>query len=261
MGVAVSAVSLSAHSAQADDNAATPSPQASQAAGANSAASSAPSSGGQKLNVEGLRQKYWAKGEDPELRVVQNRLYSKAGKLSLGVFGALVNGDPFLSIQALGGSLDYYFNEYFGIGVVGWKAYTTGSAALTQLQSIQQSSGGNANANTNFVKAFYGADVKASLIYGKLSLVGKAIIYYDLYLTGGAGSISTESGNYIGPTFGIGQQIYLSQHFALNFAYTGFVYSEYLPDKIDGTPSVLSSSTRSNFTSIITGGINILIGG
>jgi|GEM_PF-1050061 len=228
-------------------------PSASPPAAAPNSTTGAPS---QKLNVEGLRQKYYAKGVDTEFRVVQNRLYSKAGKISLGVFGSSVSADPFLSIQALGASLDYYFSEYFGVGVWGYRAFTTPSSALIQFQ--QQT---NATTDTDYFNSFLGAQLKASLIYGKLSLLGTSIIYYDLYLTGGAGSLSTESGSYIAPTFGIGQQVYLNQHFALNIAYTGMIFSENVPEKVRPTSPGQIGFNRSNFTNILSLGVNIILGG
>src|SRR5882724_4686107 len=90
------------------------------AAGAPSEPSLQPSDNGQgeRVNVENIKQKYWARGDESELGVVQNRLYSKAGKFELALFGGLLSTDPFLNVTALGGSLGYHFSEYVSFHAV-----------------------------------------------------------------------------------------------------------------------------------------------
>src|SRR5262245_10788021 len=56
---------------------------------------------GERVNVENIKQKYWARGDESELGVVQNRLYSKANKLELSLLGGILSTDPFLSVKAL----------------------------------------------------------------------------------------------------------------------------------------------------------------
>src|SRR5476649_915658 len=56
------------------------------------------------VNVENIKSKYWARGDESELGVVQNRLYSKEHKIEVGVFGGVVATDPFLQVNSVGGS-------------------------------------------------------------------------------------------------------------------------------------------------------------
>src|SRR4051812_5711745 len=74
----------------------------------------------EKVNVESIKEKYWARGDESELGVVQNRLYSKEHKFEFGVFGGSVSTDPFLSVHALGASMAYHFTEYFAAQIEGW---------------------------------------------------------------------------------------------------------------------------------------------
>src|SRR5690606_27320312 len=57
---------------------------------------------GQKVDVDQIKKKYWARGKESEMGVVQNRLFSKAGKLHFGTFLGVTFVDPFLSVYPLG---------------------------------------------------------------------------------------------------------------------------------------------------------------
>src|SRR4051812_6211150 len=54
----------------------------------------------ERVNVESIKQKYWARGEESELGVVQNRLYSKEHKVEIAGFYGFLGSDPFLNTSA-----------------------------------------------------------------------------------------------------------------------------------------------------------------
>src|SRR3989338_4339689 len=168
---------------------------------------SALAASGETIEVEKIKEKYWAKGDETELGVVQNRLYSNAEKWEVGLLGGFVSSDPFLSVKNFGASAGYYFSPYFALHAIGWKDVASSSAALTTFES---SSG--FTANTNKPKFFYGLQASGDFLYGKLSLLGKMIIYFDLHLRVGLGRTETESGAYVTPFVGLGQQIHLDKH-------------------------------------------------
>ena len=192
-----------------------------------SAFAQAPAGGGAKqgerLDVESIKQKYWAKGNETQMNVVQNRMYTREGKVELSVFGGTFSDDPFLSTRSLGASLGYHFSEYIGIRALYMKLFPKKSSAADAFLAYQKS-----EATTNPPNYFYGVEGTASLLYGKLSLLGKAIIYYDLHLSAGLGQLNTSNGTYLAPIVGIGQQIYLSQMFLLRFDYRLLNHSENL---------------------------------
>jgi outer membrane beta-barrel protein len=166
------------------------------------------------IEVEKLKDQYWEQGNSAEIGVVQNRIYSKKKKIELGIFANNVSGDPFLSVYTLGGSLGYHFTEFFSTHLFAWNAFVSPSSALLTLQNDLKST-----TNTNQPKFFYGAEFKGSFIYGKLSIIGEFIAYFDAYLTAGTGMIGTESGNNPALFFGLGQQIHVSKVFSLNVDY------------------------------------------
>lgn len=210
---------------------------------------------GNRIDVNAIKEKYWARGNEAELGVVQDRLYSKAGKFKLGVFGGLVVTDPFLNVNNVGGMAGYYFNEYLSLNVLGWKNYTGPSSALL---AFEQYTGGETNYNKPI--SFIGAELESSLLYGKLSVIGKAIIYFDLHLSLGAGSTDTASGSYVTPFVGLGQQVFISQHVSMSLNYHLMGYRETILEQVIPTKIGQPLGQRNNFTNAVTLGLDFTFG-
>ncbi len=253
---AAAVLALSAENAFAADKKAPPS-QPAPAAPAQPGAPAAPSAdeSSEKVNVENIKEKYWARGDESELGVVQNRLYSKQQKWELDLFGGFLTSDPFLSVKNAGANLGYHLTETWGVHVMGWKAFVSDSSAKTTLEQ------GSKRANTNPPRYYFGSEVSASILYGKLSLVGKKIIYYDMHLLGGAGATGTENGTYFTPSIGIGQQVYLNKFLSLNVDYRLMYYNETIKEKEIPEKIGHDVGTRANWTNAITIGVGFLIGG
>jgi outer membrane beta-barrel protein len=177
--------------------------------------------------VESVRNRYWARGEEADMGVVQNRTFSKKRRLEFGFFGGVLSTDPFLSVQTAGARVGYHFSETFALHVMGWHSFVSPSTAL---ETFEETIG--ATTNNNPPRNYAGAEGTASLIYGKLSLLGASILYYDMHLLAGAGLTSTESGNYFTPHLGIGQQIFLNQTLALRVDYRAQFYRETIIEKV-----------------------------
>src|SRR5271166_4773557 len=65
----------------------------------------------ERVNIETIKQKYWARGNEDELGVVQNRMYTKEHKFEFGLYGGVVSTDPFLTVYSASFSLAYHYNE------------------------------------------------------------------------------------------------------------------------------------------------------
>lgn len=220
---------------------------------------SAADTGAEQVNVDAIREKYWARGDEAEIGVVQNRLYSKAKKISFSLFGGSLSYDPFLSTRVAGGSLSYYFNEYISAGVLAWKSWASPSQAYDTFRS---NVAGGIFAPTNAQYAYYAGEVAASLLYGKLSVVGKKIIYFDLHAHGGGGMMQTASGSVPAAHIGLGQQIFLEKWLAIRADYRAIYFKEDIKDGNIGRSTfgqVIES--RTNWTHAITIGVNFLFGG
>lgn len=210
----------------------------------------------ERTQIDAIKEKYWARGDDSELGVVQNRLYTKSRKLEVEVLTGIPFTDPFLDVKSYGGAVGWHLNEYFSLRALGWKASVSPSSALLTFQKTL-----NASANTNEPRSFLGGELAGSLLYGKLSLLGKKIIYYDLHLLAGAGATSTESGDYFTPFAGIGQQVYLSRRLTLKVDYRLMRYHEQILEKVIPTHLGEVVDERTNWSNTITFGISVLFGG
>lgn len=220
------------------------------------AASSATPLDNEKRQVETIKEKYWARGDESELGVVQNRLYTKAGKVEVGFFGGLVSTDPFLDVQTIGASAGWHLSEYFALHALGWKSYASPSSALRVFEAERK-----ATTNTNMPKSFLGLELAGSFLYGKLSLFGKKIIYYDLYVNGGAGLTETESGRYFTPIVGLGQQFYVTKMISLKINYRLTPYHENIIEKVIPTSMGTVIDERTNWSHTFALGVSFLLGG
>lgn len=177
------------------------------------------SSEAEYLEVEKVKEKYWAQGEESQLGVVQNRLYSKAKKIQLGVMAAKALDDPFLSTSLFGGTVAYNFTEFWGLSLIGWKYKVKPSNALNILRL------GGKEANTVEPKSYFGTELSGSFLYGKLSLMGSAIIYYDMHFSLGSGVTKTENdSNSFSNSLGVGQRFYITQNISLKMDYRAQTY-------------------------------------
>ena len=217
--------------------------------------SSAKESDKERVNVDSVKEKYWARGDQTELGVVQNRTYTKAKKFELGVFGGFTSSDPFLDIRLVGASFGYHFTEYLGLNIVGWKTLVSPSSALKTFQDTR-----GATTNTNEPRAFYGAEGSASLIYGKLSLLGSVILHYDFHFLLGGGLTNTESGNYATGILGVGQQLYVGNSVSFRVDYRLMPYHEDIREKVIPTKIGQVVGSRMNWSNTVTLGLTFLFG-
>jgi outer membrane beta-barrel protein len=214
----------------------------------------------ERVNTDSIKEKYWARGDENEIGVVQNRLYSKEHKYELSLLTGVDITDPMLTVYTLGARLGYHFSEYFSVHVIGWKAFSSPSGTQSNLLANKSADQVGTALNTNEPLYYFGSEAQWSLLYGKLSVVGKAIIHYDLHFVAGLGAMNTESGMDFEQHVGIGQQFFLSQSSFLNVDYRMMHYHETILQKVIPTELGQSVGTRENFSSVITIGVGFLFG-
>ena len=212
----------------------------------NQAAVKDPSPDGEAIDVSKITEKYWAQGKDTELGVVQNRKYTSEHRFEFDLFTGTVSTDPFLSVHHYGGSIGYYFTQYFSLHATAWKDSVSNSDAYNSFKAQTA----NASVDLNRPKSFYGLELNENFLYGKASLMGNAIIYVDIFALGGAGFTDTESGKNFTSFLGLGQKIHLNQTMALNLDYRIMFFNEIIPS-LTGGPG----HERSNTTDVVTLGL------
>lgn len=211
--------------------------------------------GSEEVNVDSMKEKYWSNSDTTEVSVVQNRNFSKARKFQLGAFGNYTLSDPFLNIFGVGGNLGFYFTEYLGVEARYSKIMASPSIALKTFEQFR-----GATTNTNLPLTETSLDFHASFLYGKLSLLGFAIIYYDLDLVALIGMTKTESGTNLSPGGGLTQRFFLSKYFGLRTDYRLTRYNETIIEKEIPTKKGQPVGTRTNWSHSFVLGVDFLFG-
>lgn len=179
--------------------------------------SAPPSRGNDKLDIKKLEEKYWS-AKDDDFSVVQNRRYTKAERYYLSVAAGVPFNDPYSTGTLMNAEVGYYFNERWGIQ----GSYTSGD--LSQNDSVKQFV-------TNFGVIPDHNIFKSSLFltgsfvpfYAKMSMMDRSIIYFDMGVSFGVGTLDYEIAQYEGPLkksafaykLGIFQQIFFTENFAI----------------------------------------------
>jgi outer membrane beta-barrel protein len=215
----------------------------------------APQDAVEDLDVESLKKRYWAAGDEKEMGVVQNRLYSKAGSYEFSLLGGTAMSDPFLSMRPVGASFGYHVSETWGFMAHYWHVLVNDSNALKTLNSSGK------KANTVEPENYLGAEATASFLYGKLSLLGERIVHYDMHASLGGGYMDTENGNSPAVSAGIGQRFYVNQWMSLRVDYRGIFYKESVKEKEITTKIGQTVGERNNFTHTILLGVSFHFGG
>ncbi len=213
----------------------------------------APTASPQRVDPQKLTRAYLSQGDSADVQVVQQRLYSKSGRLEIGIFGGNVGGDPFLSERILGAHLGFHFNETFSLSVLGWKDSVNPSSAA---DSFEKANG--FVVNTNIPKSFLGAELGITPIYGKLSLFNRMILHFDTHFVGGVGTRSSESGTSIAPFLGIGQQLFLNRYLSLRIDYRLLYFKEDIPEKANSALGP-TADTRRAFAGAFTLGFSAFL--
>lgn len=188
------------------------------------AAKAAPAEGEKKVDLSDLENRYWT-AKDTEFTVVQNRLYTKDKRFSLTALSGPLLSDTFTSSFSYGLAANYYFSEREGVELQGWLTSSVDSDVSSAFKSTY-----GLVADHNKPKGYIGANYVWVPVYAKLSLLEKKILYFDMYISPGLGLTMLESVTFAGPgtaapastsfaapTFAldIGQQVFLSEHWAL----------------------------------------------
>jgi outer membrane beta-barrel protein len=192
------------------------------------AVASAPvSAAEQKLDVSDLENRYWA-AKDTDFSVVQNRLYTKAGRYSVSLGVGQSTNERWSEGTLIGLTGNYYFSERYGVEV---QLNNNSSADNQDVSNLKSQSG---YPNHNLFKAFYGASFNWVPFYAKMSAFNSKIVYFDMSFAPGLGITRYEQQFETGgisktsPTFtlDITQQFFLSQRFAIRLDVKNRWYQE-----------------------------------
>lgn len=169
-----------------------------------------------KVDISDLERKYWST-KDTDFNVVQNRLYSKAGRFGLSAnYGLMVN-DPWSSGQVMSGNISFYPSERFG--VEGSYEYINAQNNTATNRLIQK----GAFPDSNKLRDYFGIAAIWVPFYAKMSVLSSQIIYFDMQVSLGAGMQSYAQQMDIGTNikqspaveFAVTQHFFITKHFAI----------------------------------------------
>lgn len=174
-------------------------------------------SGSDKLDIKKLEQKYWS-AKDDDFAVVQNRRYTKASRYFLSLNYGVPFNDPFNAGSMYGLNFGYFFNERWGMDF----EYKSGSLKDNDAVTSFKSRFGAYPDHNVFTSSQI---ISASFVpfYAKMSFMDTSIIYFDMGLSVGAGtmvySVKQSEGDISKSTaifkFAVFQQIFFTEHLAL----------------------------------------------
>lgn len=217
-----------------------------------------------KVDLKKLEDKYWSQ-KDEDYSVIQNRLYSKSGKLSFtGSLGTLVN-DPFAQDKPYAVGIGYYFNEDFGIEATYLGSSAKGSDSVTEFKSVAAGTSPNYNlpGNAYTLSAVY------TPLYAKLAFMNWAIMYFDMGFTLGLGMTEYQQMTQLAGAaagtdvktkktsphleIGVMQQLFLSKNFAFRVDFKNSFMNQEIVPYDTGAGSVAGKTKLQNNTYLMFG--------
>ncbi len=216
--------------------------------------------GSDKMDLKKLEDKYWS-SKDDDYNVIQNRTFSKTGKFYGSLeYGTLMN-DPFAKAKSVGVLAGYYLTEDFGIELSYYNYNSGQNDTVSEYRKIPAAAG--VSPNFNLIKSSKTLSMTYTPFYAKMAFMNKAILYFDMGFTLGAGVTDYEqqivsddgTGTFkpsntmaSAPHFEIGvmQQMFLNQHFAFRLDIKNSFYSQKLKQYQIGIGAPESSRTESS---------------
>lgn len=177
----------------------------------------------EKIDLKKIKQE-----QGPQIQVVQNRAFTKSGRVEFGLFGGSVMTDPFITVYSVGAKLGYNFNEFYALKIFGWKDFSSDSSSEKKFRTTN-----GYGTNTNKPNSIYGAEFLWTPIYGKLNLLNSSILYYNLHMGPGLGLRNTESGSNIAYLINLGQDLFISQHFMFQLDYHLLMFNQKILEKVN----------------------------
>lgn len=170
-------------------------------------------------------------------RLTKDRLFVKALRHELTVYGGYYVSDLFDGTFTVGGSYTYFMSENFGAEInASWSRLRTSVA-----NTIEEANAFDLQLGRNDIVRVFGS-LQWSPLYGKLRLVAASIWRYDLYFLAGPGVVVDPISFGAAGNFGIGFRVFLHQAVALRFEVRDVLYRQEILDE-DFTVNDLSFTT------------------
>ncbi|MGZ3746066.1 MAG: outer membrane beta-barrel domain-containing protein, partial [Pseudobdellovibrionaceae bacterium] len=175
-----------------------------------------------------------AKALEPEknISIVQNRTVSLEKRFEIAPeFSGTFGGDAYCRTKSIGLNSFYHFNSHWALGAkynYSFNELTPEGEAMVH-QAYEQFKSQPASPSVAYPKVDYPKSEMMALfnyspIYGKMNLLDKSIVHFDVYLLAGYGKVELSSGGTPTYTTGGGFGFWLNQNFStrLEMRYQSF---------------------------------------
>jgi outer membrane beta-barrel protein len=164
-----------------------------------------------------------AKALEPDINVtvIQKRFVSRTGRIEIspeisGTFG----GDTYTRTQNMGLNLHYHINHRWSLGAKYNQSYNRltpeGEALINaSIEDYKKNPGspGVAYPQIDYPTNEYMATINWYPIYGKINLLDRGVLHFDMYFLAGGGQVKMSSGNTSSSTAGAGIGMWFNQNF------------------------------------------------
>jgi len=214
------------------------------------------------VKLKDLKKKYWKGDEKSTLDLSQKRVLRKKNRFRLALGSGLMNRSEILDTYSLNVGAHYFPLDWLSFGVSGFALFPNRSRAYEQLKSH------NLIAAGNYPRYNVNADFTLNALYGKVSWVRSAILYYDLYLilSSGITRYSYRGENedktvdtnafVIGP--GIGQHFFINHWLGFFLEYRSYFSNEII-NGLERSSSTDELSREIQFSHYLTLGLTVFL--
>jgi outer membrane beta-barrel protein len=122
--------------------------------------------------------------------VVRNKIFYKEGRLEVELLAGVMPYDSLVNHYLAGGRLDWHISDHWGWEVID-AMYALPSVTGYTMNTV--STHGISNLQTTQTHLILTSNLLASPFYGKIRLMGREVLYYDIYMVGGVGAENNDT--------------------------------------------------------------------
>ncbi|HVP68238.1 MAG TPA: outer membrane beta-barrel domain-containing protein [Anaeromyxobacteraceae bacterium] len=177
-----------------------------------------------------------------KIEPISGQLYTKAGKVELEGLFALSLNDAFYTKYFGGVRVGYHFSDFWSVAVTGQAGASSPTSSTTLCTPSQGCKGASAEQlwrAPGDLKWIAGAEVLFAPVYGKVNIVGSAVLHLDFSILAGVDWIESQKvltpqqasagvppGNVGAPAvhFGLGSHIFVAPFAALTVELKDYLY-------------------------------------
>ena len=188
--------------------------------------------GGNKV----LLEKAQVLAPDQKVTIVQNRIVERSRRWELAPEAAMVlGGDSYVRTQALGMNVHYHINNRWSLGGKFNYNFNSLSSEGESMINDSQTLGKAIVPDIDYPKNQSLLLVNWYPIYGKLNLLDKGVLHFDIYALLGGGNVQLASGQTDTYTAGGGIGFWVSQHLTARLEMR---YQQYKVQRLTDSPTL-----------------------